>query len=168
MKKALIIIDIQNDYFENWIFPQYKPELLLAPISQTIEYAKDNGWLIIFIKHESPQGFLVKDTHGSWIHADLEWYLKDWVTIIKNHADSFIDTDLENILQENNVKSLIITGIMTQNCVTHTAISESAKKYDVTVLRNAVTAPSEMINNIALKALSDRVSVVNNLADYLS
>lgn len=49
---------------------------------------------------------------------------------------------------------------MTQNCVTHTAISRSADTYEVSVLTDCTTTVSEMLHLIALHALSTRVKLV--------
>ena len=58
------------------------------------------------------------------------------------------------------VDELLICGMMTQNCVTHTAISKAAEKYTVTVLPECCATVDEMLHNIALHALSTRVSLV--------
>ena len=50
--------------------------------------------------------------------------------------------------------------MMTQNCVTHTAISKSAEKYNVVILPDCCTTVDEMIHKIALHALSTRVALV--------
>jgi nicotinamidase-related amidase len=50
--------------------------------------------------------------------------------------------------------------MMTQNCVTHTAISKAAEKYDVSILMDCCTTVDEMIHNIALHAVSTRVPLV--------
>ena len=50
--------------------------------------------------------------------------------------------------------------MMTQNCVTHTAISKAAEKYNVSVLVNCCTTVSEILHLIALHALSTRVKLV--------
>lgn len=47
--------------------------------------------------------------------------------------------------------------MMTQNCVTHMAISKAAEKYSVTILPDCCTTVDEMIHNIALHAVSTRV-----------
>ncbi|PWJ38532.1 cysteine hydrolase family protein [Sediminitomix flava] len=166
MKKALIIIDVQNDYFEGGIYPQFNTTSVLEPTKKAIEKAKQEGYLIVFIKHEAPEGFLVKGTEGSEIHAELKPYLEDGIIVTKTFANSFKETNLETVLKENNVTDLIITGIMTQNCVTHTAISKESEKYNVTVVGNACTAPNEMVHNVALVALTERVSVINSIEGY--
>ena len=55
---------------------------------------------------------------------------------------------------------LLVCGMMTQNCVTHTAISKSAEKYKVSILSDCCTTVNEMIHNIALHAVSTRVQLV--------
>ncbi len=74
-------------------------------------------------------------------------------------ADSFEKTMLEETLAKLNVTEVLVCGMMTQNCVTHTAISK-AEKYSVCVLVNCRTTVDEMIHNIAPHALSTRVKIV--------
>jgi nicotinamidase-related amidase len=47
----------------------------------------------------------------------------------------------------------LVCGMMTQNCVTHTAISKAAEKYKVAVLEDCCASVSEMLHLIALRAL---------------
>ena len=54
----------------------------------------------------------------------------------------------------------LVCGMMTQNCVTHTAISKAAEKYDVTILPDCCTTVDEMIHNIALHPVSTRVKLM--------
>ncbi|MDF5688458.1 isochorismatase family protein, partial [Vibrio parahaemolyticus] len=80
--------------------------------------------------------------------------------VVKHFADSFEGTRLEEVLASKNVTELLVCGMMTQNCVTHTAISKSADKYDVSILMDSCTTVDEMIHNIALHAVSTRVPLV--------
>jgi nicotinamidase-related amidase len=79
--------------------------------------------------------------------------------VIKNFADSFHQTTLEETLTAHGVTELLICGMMTQNCVTHTAISKAAENYAVTVLTDCCTTVDVMIHTIALHALSTRVAL---------
>ena len=54
--------------------------------------------------------------------------------VVKEFADSFEKTKLEETLTKLGVTELLVCGMMTQNCVTHTAISKAAEKYNVTIL----------------------------------
>ncbi len=63
-------------------------------------------------------------------------------------------------MQQLGVDELIVCGMMTQNCVTHTALSRQADRYKkVTVLTDACTTVSDMLHAIALHALSTRVNL---------
>lgn len=83
-------------------------------------------------------------------------HLADKPLVQKRHVDSFLNTNLLEILQENGTQKVDICGIMTQNCVTHTALSPLAKDYKIRVLSSLCTAPTELIHQIALGALADR------------
>lgn len=80
--------------------------------------------------------------------------------VIKKYADSFYETELEEVLDRVGVDEIMICGMMTHNCVTHTAISTKAFKYRVKVIRECCTTVTEIINEIALNALSIRVELV--------
>lgn len=97
MKKALLVIDVQNDYFPGGKFPLWNA-----------------------------------------------------------------DTALEKTLSGLGATDLLVCGMMTQNCVTHTAISKSAEKYQVSILPDCCTTVDAMIHNIALHAVSTRLPLVNS------
>jgi nicotinamidase-related amidase len=79
---------------------------------------------------------------------------------VKEFADSFERTNLEETLSKLGATELLVCGMMTQNCVTHTAISKAAEKYTVCILVDCCTTVDEMIHNIALHAVSTRVKLV--------
>ena len=66
------------------------------------------------------------------------------------------------MLEQDNVEEVLVCGMMTQNCVTHTAISKSAEKFKVCVIGDCCTSIDQMIHNIALNALSTRVAVIES------
>ena len=58
---------------------------------------------------------------------------------MKEFADSFERTNLEETLTKLGATELLVCGMMTQNCVTHTAISKAAEKYSVCILVDCCT-----------------------------
>ena len=80
--------------------------------------------------------------------------------VVKQYADSFVETNLEDVLSGLGITELVVCGMMTQNCVTHTAISKSAEKYNVSILPDCCTTVDEMIHNLALHGVSTRVQLV--------
>jgi nicotinamidase-related amidase len=163
-KKALLVIDLQNDYFPGGRYPLWNTEITLKNVETALKKASIQKIPVILIQHqaEPSQGiapFFNPGTSGVDIHPRILQAAPDADIVIKAHADSFEQTDLEGILIEKNISELLICGMMTQNCVTHTAISKKAEPYTVTVLADCCTTVDEMIHQIALHALSSRVKV---------
>jgi len=165
-KQALIVIDIQNDYFSEVKFPLWNTDATLNTIIAAIAKARARNIPIILIQHLADTSgiapFFIPDTSGAEIHPRIKAAAPDAVIVIKQFADSFHHTELESTLSKLGVEELLIGGMMTQNCVTHTAISKSAEKYSVTILADCCTTVSQMIHLIALNAVSTRITLVDS------
>ncbi|WP_136810310.1 cysteine hydrolase family protein [Desulfosediminicola flagellatus] len=165
--KALLIIDIQNDYFPKGNYPLWNTEATLSNIEKAIHTAQSKNIPIIHIQHiANPEKgispFFNQGTEGVAIHPRILAAAPDAPVIVKQFADSFLNTDLEKTLEEMGINELLVCGMMTQNCVTHTAISKSAEKYTVKILPDCCTTVDEMIHNIALNGVSTRVPLVDS------
>lgn len=163
-KPALIVIDVQNDYFPEGHFPLWNAEATLSKIEQAIARAKMLGVPIILVQHiaDSTKGvapFFNEGTVGADIHSRILSAAPGAPVVTKGHADSFFGTALEATLRSLSINELLVCGMMTQNCVTHTAISKTAEAYKVTILPDCCTTVSEMLHNIALHAVSTRMSL---------
>lgn len=164
---ALLLIDIQNDYFPDGKFPLWNTDVTLQNIEHAIAKANSNTIPIIIIQHiaNSSSGiapFFNAGTTGVDIHPRILAAAPQAPLIVKGFADSFYQTSLEEALAKLGTIELFVCGMMTQNCVTHTAISKSAEKYKVSILADCCTTVNEMIHNIALHALSIRVPLASS------
>ena len=164
-KRALIVIDLQNDYFAEGKFPLWNSENTLEKIEGAIAKATAQAIPVIIVQHianseKGPAPFFNAGTVGAEIHPRILKAAPDAFIVVKQFADSFFKTTLEAKLAQLEVNELLICGMMTQNCVTHTAISKSAEKYKVTVLTDCCTTVSEMLHLIALNALSTRLPLL--------
>ena len=162
MSKALLVIDLQNDYFPEGKFPLWNTEEVVANIEQAIQTAQQKNISVIHIQHiaDSSKGiapFFNEGTKGVEIHPRILAAAPEAPVVIKTFADSFEKTTLKATLDKLGVDELLVCGMMTQNCVTHTAISKAAEAYKVTVLTDCCTTVSQMLHLIALNALSTRV-----------
>jgi nicotinamidase-related amidase len=162
MSKALLVIDIQNDYFPGGKFPLWNTEVVLQNIGRAIEKSNAQGIPIIHIQHVAPQAapFFHNGTPGADIHSRILAAAPTAPVVVKEFADSFEKTTLEETLTKLGVTELLVCGMMTQNCVTHTAISKAAEKYTVTILPDCCTTVSEILHLLAVHALSTRVKLV--------
>lgn len=163
MQQALLVIDIQNDYFPGGAFPLWDAEGVLGRTVQAIGQAQSRGMPVILVQHVAagPAPFFVPGTPGVELHPRLRAAAPAAPVVIKHFADSFHQTELEAVLRSLEVTDLLVCGMMTQNCVTHTAISKAAEAYRVSVVADCSTTVSEILHRIALNALTTRVAVAD-------
>lgn len=162
MTKALLVIDLQDDYFPGGKFPLWNTDVVLQNIERAIEKATAQGIPVVHIQHvaKGVAPFFNEGTPGADIHARVLAAAPKAPVVVKEFADSFEKTNLEGTLTTLGVTELLVCGMMTQNCVTHTAISKAAEKYTVTVLSDCCTTVSEILHLIALHAVSIRVKIM--------
>ncbi|MBY0573344.1 MAG: cysteine hydrolase [Undibacterium sp.] len=165
MSKALLVIDLQNDYFQGGYFPLWNTDNTLDNIEAAISLATAQGIPVVHVQHlADPEigsaSFLTMGTEGAAIHPRILAAAPDAAIVVKQYADSFYRTNLDTVLSDLGVTELLVCGMMTQNCVTHTAISTSAEKYQVSILADCCTTVDAMIHNIALRAVSTRLAVL--------
>jgi nicotinamidase-related amidase len=168
-RKALLLIDLQNDYFPGGAFTLWNTDQTLANLLAAIERAKACGIDIVHIQHIADprlglSPFFNKGTPGADIQAEVFTAAPEAPVVLKAYADSFVETTLEQTLAARGVTDLLVAGMMTQNCVTHTAISKAAEKYNTTILTDCTTTVSEVLHLIALHAVSTRVPLMTSSA----
>ena len=164
MSKALLVIDLQNDYLEGGHYTLWNTEDVRANVERAIASARDQGVAVLLVQHvvDPAMGkapFFNAGTEGVEIHPRIRAAAPDAPVIVKTHADSFEQTTLEQTLGELGVTELVVCGMMTHNCVTHTAISRAADKYQVSVAVDCCTTVDEILHKLALHALSTRVAL---------
>ncbi|MGB6006837.1 cysteine hydrolase family protein [Castellaniella sp.] len=159
MPRALVVIDIQNDYFPGGVLPLHAPEETEARIVQAIAKAREAGDRIVLIRHVSPlaTGLFAANSPGSEIRPAILAAAGDAPVVVKQFADAFQGTDLSARLE--GIDTLLVCGMMTQNCVVFTAMSADAQPFEVAVLEDLCAAPTEVVHRIALSALRSKLTV---------
>lgn len=162
-KTALLVIDLQNDYFERGAFPLWEAEATAARVGDAIRRARAAGIEVILVQHvaKATAPFFNAGTPGAEIHPAIRAAAPDAPVVVKHAADSFHETVLEETLRARGVTRLLVCGMMTQNCVTHTAISRAAEGYEVAVIGDLSTTVSQILHRIALNGLSTRVPILD-------
>lgn len=159
MTRALIVIDIQNEYFPGGALPLWQADEVEARIVAAIGQAQAAGDRLILVRHESRSpGAFAAGSAGAAIRPAILAAAGNAPVVVKHHADSFQGTDLAAHLDDVDV--LLIAGMMTQNCVVFTALSRNTDGYDVQVVGDLCTAPSDIVHAIALRALASKLPVV--------
>ncbi|OLQ78275.1 isochorismatase [Photobacterium proteolyticum] len=160
-KQALIVIDIQNDYFEDGKYPLYQPKLTTAKNLEAMAIASEKNIPIIHVQHlvspELGEGlFFYDDSEGAEIHKDIMAAAPSSPVIIKRHADCFEKTNLEELLQDMGVEEILLTGMMTHNCVTHTALSPAAAKYNPKIIEECCCTVDPIAHALAVDSMQVR------------
>jgi nicotinamidase-related amidase len=116
MKRALLVIDVQNDYFtgEHTIT---HPNGSYERILKAIDVANDAKIPVVIVQTKLPDGapYFQKGTHGWEIAAEVLERPYD-VVIEKDLPGSFTGTSLETWLREQGIDTVVIVGYMTQMC----------------------------------------------------
>jgi nicotinamidase-related amidase len=161
MGRALIVIDIQKDYFTGGTLPLHGAEEAEARIVAAIGRAKRAGDRIVLVRHvsQAETGLFAKGGDGITVRPSILTAAENAPIVTKQVADAFQDTDLAEHL--TGVKKLLVCGMMTQNCVVFTAMSRAAEAFDVSVIGDLCAAPSEIVHRIALNALGSKLLVLN-------
>lgn len=138
MNRALLVIDVQREYFDG-AFPIRHPVGHLATILEMMDAAKKAKIPTVVIRHHQPDPESPVFRKGSdmWqLHDDVESRPRD-VLIDKQLPGSFTNTPLDGFLKERNIDTVSITGYMTQVCCDTTAREAFHRGYKVEFLRDA-------------------------------
>ena len=164
-RRALIVIDVQKDYFPGGVWALPAAERTLPHIVKLIERAQGLGEPIAFIQHVTPAGSPVfaEGTPGMEFAAGLAVRPGDPV-FRKRHPSSFQETGLAAWLEKEQVKALDVCGYMTQMCCDTTTREGYARGYtmrffsDATAAReltvDGVTLPHDTVHRVSLGALA--------------
>jgi nicotinamidase-related amidase len=117
MKRALLVIDVQNEYFTGK-YPVSYPKNSFDNILDAIDAAHNNDIPVILVKHISSDPEAQAFREGSpecEIHQEV--LSRKYNYLIKKHfPGSFTGTDLETVLKKDNIDTVVICGYMTQMC----------------------------------------------------
>ncbi len=166
MKDALIIIDVQNDYFPGGTCELHKPYEAEKKIMELIRESRSAGRKIVYIQHINPPDdyFFLEGTKGAEISDRIKPSEEDKI-IIKHYPNSFLGTDLDEYLKSIGARELIICGMMTHMCVDTTVRAAMDHSYSVKLAAqacatmdleiNGETVPAEMVQKSFIAALKD-------------
>lgn len=156
MITALLLLEIQNDYFPHGRVPLEKSIEASAKAQIVLQAFRENRWPVIHVQHISTHPnatYFLPCTKGADFHANV-YPLKNETIIKKHYPNSFKDTSLLTHLQKNQIKNLVICGMMT-----HLAIDATVRAaYDLglgcTVLHDACSARQLEFNHNLISAMN--------------
>jgi len=153
-KTALILIDIQNDYFIDGRWPVDKMQDVAENAARLLSNARKKNDTIIHIRHEIPSDeapFFRPGTTGAEIHSSVA-PLENEPVLLKHRPNSFHNTSLRDDLETKGITDIIICGAMSQMCIDATARAAVDFGYTVTVVEDACGAKEQAFNDTEVPA----------------
>ncbi|WP_120337389.1 isochorismatase family protein [Cryobacterium soli] len=143
-RRALILVDVQQDYFSGPLEIQYPPHTASLPrITAAIDTATSAGIPIAVIQHCSGDAAPVFNptTDGFALHPDVENRRRpEWKSMTKQFGTVFAGTDLLDWLREREIDTITLVGYMTNNCILASAAESETHGLAAEVLADATGA----------------------------
>jgi nicotinamidase-related amidase len=171
---ALVVIDIQNDYFPGGAMELEGADAAGNKAGQAIRKFRERNLPVVHVRHLSVRAgatFFLPGTRGAEIHASVAPRGGEPV-FEKNFPNSFRNTELEAMLEKAGIKNLVIAGMMTHMCVDASVRHAADLGYKVTLLGDACatraqtyageTVPARQVHAAFLAALNGFYAKVVN------
>jgi nicotinamidase-related amidase len=182
MKTALLLIDIQNDYFPGGKMELEGPVEAAHNANELLQCFRDHDMPTVHIQHLSlkPDAtFFIPGDRGTDIN-DITAHYEGEPLVQKHYPNAFRETNLLELLNEWEIERVIITGMMTHMCVDATARAAADLGFKVMIAEDAcatraltygeTTIPAELVHKAFLAALKSygQVMPVEMILAHLS
>lgn len=178
--RALIVIDIQNDYFSDGKWPLYKMERSAEQAARVLQHARNAGDMIVHVQHiadDEQPAFFAPDTFGAAIHNSVT-PLEGEHLVVKHQVNSFVQTDLKALLDEQGIEAVTVIGSMSHMCIDAGVRAASDYGYRVTVVEDACATrdlefagkivSAEDVHSAYMSALGFAYAEITDTEAYLS
>jgi nicotinamidase-related amidase len=176
---ALLIVDLQNDYFPGGRMELEGAEAAAANAAEALKRFRAKGRPVVHVRHLSVRPgatFFIPGTTGAEIHGNVVPLSSEQI-IEKNFPNSFRGTALKELLDKQGIRHLVVAGMMTHLCVDATVRQAADHGFQVTLLADACatraqkygeeTVPARQVHVAFLAALNGLYARVLKTGDYL-
>jgi nicotinamidase-related amidase len=137
MRQALLVIDVQRGLFSGRRRP-FEADAVVDRINSLTERARTASVPVIFIQHESAGSPLEFGAENWQLEEHLVFSERDNF-VRKSTPDSFLHTNLGELLAKWNTEQLVICGYASEFCVDTTTRRAAALGYSVILIADAHT-----------------------------
>jgi nicotinamidase-related amidase len=174
LKTALLIIDIQNDYFPGGKYPLVNPLDAAKQAYLLLQCFREHGGYHVHIQHVSRKpdaAFFIAGDRGTDIHDSVAHFEGEPI-IYKHQPNAFLNTGLLELLRSWEIERVIVAGMMTHLCVDATARAAADLGFQVIVAEDAcatrdlsygdTTIPADHVHKAFLAALKSYGKVMKS------
>jgi nicotinamidase-related amidase len=175
---VLIIIDIQNMYFEEGSYKLFNAEEASLKAAEILNHFRNKNLPVVHIKHlfkddKITQNELMRkrEIHKNVMPANGE------IVIEKNYPSSFLNTDLKSCLDDLKAEKLVVVGMMSHMCIDTTVRAAQNYGYAVTVLEDACTTKNlntkngeihaSVVHDVFMASLKGTFAQVMTVDEYI-
>jgi len=158
LKKALVVIDIQNDITKN-----YKE--IIDNINKATDWAVNNDIHVIYIRHEYLSDTMKKfkpNTFGAELVSDLKIVSKNVFT--KHKQDACSSEEFTGFINDNEISEFYLAGADAIACVKSTCYNLLKANYKVSVLSDCITSCDKKKINEMLRYYESKGSKIISLS----
>lgn len=176
---VLIIIDIQNMYFEEGSYKLFNAEEASLKAAKILQYFRSKNLPVIHVKHLFKDDKITQQElmRKREIHKNV-MPVNGEIIIKKNYPSSFLNTDLKSCLDDLKAKKLVIVGMMSHMCIDTTVRAAQNYGYDVTVLEDACTTKNlntkdgeihaSVVHDVFMASLKGTFATVMTVDEYMN
>lgn len=153
-KRALVLIDIQNDYFPGGKWTLSGMDLAADNAAKLLSTARASGDLVIHVRHEYSTvdaPFFTPHSVGAQIHPKVH-SLDGEAVVLKHHVNAFRETDLKAILDKHGIEDLVLCGAMSHMCVDAGVRAAGDLGYRCLVVHDACATRDQEFNGVVVCA----------------
>ena len=147
-KEAVLVIDMLNDFVspEGALYCGEEARKIIPYIQGLIEKKRKEGAVIIYLADNHPPDdtefkrfppHCVQGTKGAEVISELKPAPEDYV-IPERRFSGFFQTNLEEVLQKEEIKTVHVVGVCTSICVMETVSDLCDREYEVYVHKGGV------------------------------
>ncbi|HJV66932.1 MAG TPA: cysteine hydrolase family protein [Geomonas sp.] len=180
MAKALLLIDIQNDYFPGGAMELVGSVDAGIKAGKLLELFRRRSLPVIHVQHLSTRAgatFFIPGTAGAEMHPSVI-PLEGEKVVVKNYPNSFKETFLLEELRRLEVDQLVIAGMMTHMCIDTTTRAAADLGFKCTLAHDAcatralsfggVAVPAEQVQTAFIAALNGMFATVLSVDEITS
>jgi len=156
-KTALLLIDIQNFYFEGGSSALVNPVPASLNAAKVLSEFRTKGQIVIHVKHgEGPQ---------NEIHEKVTPISGEMI-FVKQEVNSFLNTGLLEYLRENKVKKLVLCGMQTHMCLEAATRAAADFGFECIVIGDACATKDLKFGDKVIKAEDVHYSTLATFRPY--
>ena len=162
MTTALLLIDIQNDYFDGGKCPLVGMDGAAKHSVSLLDAFRESGLPVIHVRHEFPgtdAPFFAAGSEGALINPLLA-PIEGEPVIVKHQINSFKGTPLGKLLEEGGVESVVIAGAMTHLCIDAVTRAAADLGYACLVAHDACATMDAEFDGVKVQARQVHATVM--------